>query len=136
MSGGCTLMGIAIGFVGSYIFKITSNYPVIEPMFIFCTCYISYLLAELVGKFLYRQKFYFRGYQICNFPLFVKRVDQIPSLYILIHRRSSFQKQKSYKSDTPVLIEYIRQFKWNLERSIGNFVNYILCICDDESCWG
>ena len=44
-------MGISLGFVGSYIFKITSNYPVIEPMFIFCTCYISYLLAELVGKF-------------------------------------------------------------------------------------
>ena len=51
VSGGGTLMGISLGFVGSYIFKITSNYPVIEPMFIFCTCYISYLLAELVGKF-------------------------------------------------------------------------------------
>ena len=49
VSGGGTLMGISLGFVGSYIFKITSNYPVIEPMFIFCTCYISYLLAELVG---------------------------------------------------------------------------------------
>ena len=44
-------MGIGFGFIGSYIFKITSNYPVIEPMFIFCTCYISYLLAELVGTF-------------------------------------------------------------------------------------
>ena len=51
VSGGGTLMGISLGFVGSYIFKITSNYPVIEPMFIFCTCYISYLLAELVGMF-------------------------------------------------------------------------------------
>lgn len=48
VSGGGTLMGISFGFLGSYIFKITSNYPVIEPMFIFCTCYISYLLAELV----------------------------------------------------------------------------------------
>ena len=60
VAGGGTLMGIAFGWFGSYIFRLTHNYPVIEPMFIFCTCYISYLLAELIdlsGNFYKTKRF-------------------------------------------------------------------------------
>jgi len=48
VAGGGTLLGISFGYLGSYLFKMTKKFPQIEPMFIFCTCYISYLLAELI----------------------------------------------------------------------------------------
>merc|ERR1712167_456921 len=48
VAGGGTLLGISFGYLGSYLFKMTNKFPQIGPMFIFCTCYISYLLAELI----------------------------------------------------------------------------------------
>lgn len=48
VAGGGTLMGCAFGFIGSFVFKITKSFPLIEPMFIYTTCYMAYLFAELL----------------------------------------------------------------------------------------
>lgn len=45
--GGGFTIGLVYGFFGSFITKYTINNRVIEPTFVFVTCYLSYLTAEI-----------------------------------------------------------------------------------------
>jgi len=48
VAGGGTLMGCVFGYLGSFVFKATKKFRMLEPMFIFINCYTAYLIAELL----------------------------------------------------------------------------------------
>ena len=48
VAGGGTLLGVTFGFFGSFVFKFTKHFKLIEPLLLFTICYLSYLTAELM----------------------------------------------------------------------------------------
>ena len=48
VAGGGTLLGLGFGFIGSFAFRLTSHYRLIEPLLLFTICYLSYLTAEML----------------------------------------------------------------------------------------
>ena len=49
VAGGGTIMGVLFGLIGSFITKYTIHVRMIEPTFVFATCFVSYLTAECFG---------------------------------------------------------------------------------------
>lgn len=45
--GGGLMLGIIYGYAGSFITKYTVHNRIIEPTFVFVTCYLAYLTAEI-----------------------------------------------------------------------------------------
>ena len=48
VAGGGTLLGLLFGFIGSFAFRVTEHYRLIEPLLMFTICYLSYLTAEMM----------------------------------------------------------------------------------------
>lgn len=48
VAGGGTIMGCTFGYIGSFVFRVTKRFPLLEPMFIYTNCYMAYLIAELL----------------------------------------------------------------------------------------
>lgn len=48
VAGGGTLLGLIFGFLGSFAFRVTEHYRLIEPLLLFTICYLSYLTAEMM----------------------------------------------------------------------------------------
>jgi len=48
VAGGGTIIGLLFGYLGSFIFRVTFKYELIEPLLIFTICYVSYLVAEMM----------------------------------------------------------------------------------------